>query len=69
MAGTYVLILGIVLRDTVKSKFSELSSTVTSLAESMNQRMDALECKMPTDSLKMLMEHFKVDAVAPSEYG
>ena len=64
---THILIANQVsdLRDTVENKFSELSSTVTSLAESMNRRMDALECAMPNELFKMLMEHFKVDGVAP----
>ena len=64
---THILIANQVsdLRDIVENKFSELSSTVTSLAESMNRRMDALECAMPNELFKMLMEHFKVDGVAP----
>ena len=43
---THILIANQVsdLRDTVENKFSELSSTVTNLAESMNRRMDTLEC-------------------------
>ena len=53
------------VRYTVENKLSELSSTVTSLAESMNQRIDALECAMPDELFKMLMEHLKVDGVAP----
>ena len=53
------------LRDAVNVQMGELRGKLERMENNFSARMDALEHKLPVDVFKMLMEHFRVDGVAP----